>query len=79
MTVIRLISWNNLVDMTCAENLSFTPEQKNILALLDTADLFHWSSCPSCKNIVEKNVSAHRQRVAMSQPPNTHYLPKDGM
>jgi IBR domain, a half RING-finger domain/Zinc finger, C3HC4 type (RING finger) len=41
----------------CEQNMAWTAEQKDMLALLNTADSLLWSCCPKCKNIIEKNVS----------------------
>jgi hypothetical protein len=37
--------------------MTWTAEQKDMRALLNTADSLLWSCCPKCKSIVEKNVS----------------------
>ncbi|KAH8548697.1 hypothetical protein BGW37DRAFT_523180 [Umbelopsis sp. PMI_123] len=41
-------------DISCEDNMTWTAEQKDMRALLNTADSLLWSCCPKCKSIVEK-------------------------
>ncbi|KAI8580896.1 hypothetical protein K450DRAFT_235107 [Umbelopsis ramanniana AG] len=43
--------------IACKENMAWTAEQKDLFALLNTADNLLWSCCPKCKSIIEKNVA----------------------
>jgi len=56
--------------ISCEENMAWTAEQKDMLALLNTADSLLWSCCPKCKNIIEKNVSQDslNQIIVYEQP-----------